>query len=1829
MKYTIYRGQQVVIAGIEPAGTVTERIMGEETASITFALTSKVEFHIGDKITFYGKDYFLSVEPVIVKNNSREFQYTLVFFSIKYVLSDIKLFFYDDADQLTLPDFSIMGTAEDCLTAVIANANRVSNGWKKGVVDDTEVKNVSFSDANCLEAISKIADEFKLEYWIDSDKSIHFTERKPVSGYSFEYGKAKGLKNITRSILEGGSLVTRLYVKGADKNLPKNYRGGQKNLRIDVPYLEENTEIYGIKEHTETFSDIYPKRVGTVTAVDAADPNRFTDAGLDFDLNAYNEYGTTVLLNGVAVKVIFQTGQLAGFRFELIEAGGFNSATKTFYLNPNKDEKDMQLPSALMRPAVGDTYILEDIMMPQAYVIQAESELKTKGQEYLSQNSKERFQYAVESDIIWFKHQNVNVQLGSTVHFKDLDFNLDDPIRVTGLQKDIQNPYSVKFDLSEVTAVSSIVTNYYEQQEQNTTIINSIKYNAELARRNYLFAREFHDNVFDGEGYFDMENIKPLSIETKMLSLGSRLQQFGLPGVNFQIQNNNALSNTAGKIAHQTINPTGIREWIIAANTVIGITPAFNYIYIKCQKAGNNANFVVTEAQIKVEADPDFYHFEVGYLSSVIDGYRKIKTTYGFAQLNPAELSIGRVADPTGNNYIDLLQDKIAIKAKVEFTSDSPAIEQIGNSITIGGRNLLTRSRGEFKPNLNVIDNYEYYNETVVYLEQGTQYILSGKTNGTFSNVHDGSVESDRCLIWLHNLDTSSHIVISDPNTGNKGTVFTWSYPSGDHRLRVNVYHPNYYNQVKAWNLKIERGNKATDWTPAPEDIEDQITDAEHSAVVANQLLADIANDDKLTPGEKQLLKKEYDLILSEKPQLQAQANTYGVSTTAYINAYNALVLYTNPLLLNLNTTVDIVGSVLRNTFNNYYAAKVNLLKAVTDQVRNNIDDVYDEMDRLGQELSAEIEDVNQSVNNLNNYVDGAFSDGIISAAEAVAIEKYINQLNTEQEDLQQKFDQIYNDTYLSGIPKAELSGALGTAIKGGSGYLGAHKHLINSIYQAIADSLTTPAEKADVDSKFVLYKNALMLLTTKFQAALSAIEQAKIDAIQIGGKNLLRNTNFKIGGGLNYWGLNQSPYFNIPPGGGMLYMECYAVNSGPYQIIQNIPSYTGSVTVSMELQFTSLDVNPGTDVLRFGLEGKAEKIIKHTTNGDWVKYTITGNVTAMTSFAFMVYTMQANEIIFSIRNIKVEYGNKATDWTPAPEDVQENINNAQSTANNAITLLTDIGSDNKLTASEKQTTQNEWNRIKSEYSNNLTVANGLLVSVTAYQSAYNALNIYLIPLLTDLTTTSEINGSIFRTMFKNYYDSNVAIITAIGNKQIENVQVGGRNFLKNSGNFRGSGWNGGFADNGGGYIIDSNKMYLGKPTLKTTLGGGVHHSDWLKLETGKEYTYSALIYGDSEIIGRGDAPLHYWAGYNNQSEGKIQIIRYDQNIEDNGWKLIYLTFKLIGNADSFKPFLYTGSPSNINVWIAYFKLERGNKATDWMPAIEDTAADITTANNNSANALAQAQNALNTAAAAAAVTSFMQTTVDGNVVSTGTLQVGDVNGANAMICGVTDQPNGESIRFAAGRNYANKYLSPFQVLDNGMLRFVNPISGKKAFELGFNQAVGKVVFNIYDDNGNKIIELGSQGIIFNNYISDSWNPVDYFLIPAAYTASNAAMSQYIHDNLKFTDYNDTPYGNYASITVNKTSNYWKYLAGRSYDSQNYVQYENFYYATDNNNNKPTPSVAKLADGWYTDIFQAKTEDTPGIIAQYNFSVNAFKVVNGQLNQVLSLTITGSHRMKP
>lgn len=122
-------------------------------------------------------------------------------------------------------------------------------------------------------------------------------------------------------------------------------------------------------------------------------------------------------------------------------------------------------------------------------------------------------------------------------------------------------------------------------------------------------------------------------------------------------------------------------------------------------------------------------------------------------------------------------------------------------------------------------------------------------------------------------------------------------------------------------------------------------------------------------------------------------------------------------------------------------------------------------------------DNANKSVTSLNSYVDGAFADGIITEAEAKAIEKYLNTVNTSKDSVTATYTKLYSNTYLDGAAKTGLKSAkdvLDSSISA----------LINSINTAIADGKTTASEKADVDKKFAAFNTAMSSFESAVETA-------------------------------------------------------------------------------------------------------------------------------------------------------------------------------------------------------------------------------------------------------------------------------------------------------------------------------------------------------------------------------------------------------------------------------------------------------------------------------------------------------------------------------------------------------------------------------------------------------------------------------------------------------------------------------------------------------------------------------------------------------------------------
>lgn len=1510
-------------------GTLKQSMLTDDAVELTVISKSVLDIKINDTLDIFGNTYRINSLPEVTIENRTSYVYKIQAQGLMYDLLRCKFFNADGEGFKTTTDFPLIGNLEVFLIAVRNNMRRFSPVWEVGTVVSTETKMITFGDDTCLSALQKICQEFKTDFWVKTDGNkikIHTGAFGATLPVNFEYGKGKGLYKLNRKNVNDNDVINRLYVNGGSDNIPAGYRAFSDNLKFsDAGYLEDAALIaeMGLKEGSIEFPEIYPKRTGTISAKGSS-KFKFIDASMDFDLNEKEADGVTTkyLIAGTSAKVHFNTGNLAGYEFE-IKKGGYNHTTKEFEIIPFTNTTGQKFPDETKEAfqfEVGDQYVLLDIVMPQTYITNAEAELLAKANEQFPLLKSAKVSYDLEVDPEYIKNLSTPLLIGDYVRVKDPALGIDKVIRIQAITRnfisgDKITPFNYKITLADAYEIS-----YGSQMIMDITDIKNVVSitnlgNINFSQLGYRTTEELKNLIFDTDGYFDAENIKPFSIETNMLTVGAQSQQLSCSVV-FMVNNAgnpNQIETKAGAIYSQTLNKT----WVISGSSQTLPDPAARYVYGKCSKTGTIGTIFFSQEQIKFDQEVNDYYFLIGILHSITEGVRVLSITIGSTTINGGLIRTGIISSLDGQTYFNLNIGEI--KGKITFTNDSPAFEQINSSIVIGGRNFAL----------------------------GTKTPKSAPVSWIIYPLSPEMTSGDYVLTYDYTAAAFNGIGISLGDVGGFDGTFehTENILAGVGKfsqkitfVRTDQTHLCIYvnAQTEIKNLKLEKGTKATDWSPAPEDVAAEIQTVQNYAETVNNLVSDIASDNKLTPTEKQQLKKEFDIIVAEKPQVEQQALNYGnliVSfRAAYNNAYLNLNTFVSPLLVNLNNTSDVDGVTLRSRFTTYYTAKVNLLKAITDLVNNNLNNIWVEVDALYATIDREVEDVRDSVNNLDTYVNSAFSDGIISQAEAVAIEKYKNQLNAEKADLENQYNQIIANQYLSGTPKTNLQNHWGT-------FNNDYNYLIISINDAIADGATTPAEKANVDAHFGYYRNSIGILAQRFQEATKAIETAMIEAVQVGSVNLWRNSRL------------------------------FALNPN--------------------------DVGLGTSVLR---TQEADHYYRATPDA--------GKAVSL----FGWYTVLEN-------NTEYVHGL----W----------VRNSGSTAVNILT----------------------------------------------YSHAGNP------------------NGQAFRSLQPNVWT-----------------------FIK------------------------------------------------------------------SELI-KGTGQGSY--------------------------------FLLISDT--------------ANVAIDYKKaiLVKGNKlGNDWTPAPEDIDVAIAGANGNAANALAQAQNAVNTAAAAAAVTSFMQTTVDGNVVSTGTLQVGDVNGANAMISGVTDKPNGESIRFAAGKTYAEKYLSPFQVLDNGIVRFVNPATGQKTFELGYNQNTGKVVFDIYNDIGVKVATIGPSGISFTGFVPESYEPTSFRKLNTGTFTSGAITAElepllsklFIQSSPPFTPYPPFDWAVYE-ILIQGNYNCFYYKAGRNFESAGNTQYEGFYVGENKFGSKVPNGIYAVPNRFSISIDEYGSDGYTWNTV-FNYATEVYLIQNGIITNSMIITIS-------
>lgn len=703
--------------------TLTSSLMGDDYISLKIVSSEWLSFAKGDKIVVGGNEYSIRATTTREIVSEGYYNYEPVFYGVMY---DLMKTIYRNCDKYGKSDkstFDLTYTIKEFVQVLIYNLERDYHGvWKfdEDNCPETEAKTIQFSGVNCLQALQTLCnkEQFNLEFQITQDngiRTIHigkFGKRiNPPSGADFfEWGKGNGLYNLKEQKIDDKAIITRLWVEGGTTNIRSDYRGYAERLQLpmqrmnqydhtlaDGTVVKANTEMIGIsdeskryienaelrdkigsEEDVKTYDNIYPKRTGKVTAIVADDICAFIDDTMDFDLNKKDDKGTMYLVDGVSAKITFTSGRLAGQQFELNAKGGYDDKTKKFKIIPFTDSRGLTIPSTETQDAykieVGNTYKITDIYLPEQYEKRAEEDLWYAGSDDFKDASQVKAQYALTFDRLYFlqslsRDTETSVfAVGDYVPVKDTRFGIEKTMRIQKITRNLLLEHDYQITLADSTAISIQTQTVLTVIDHENVINNNRLRDLNKARRGWRTTEDLRNMVYDTDGYFDTENIKPNSIDTNMLTVGAKSQQFVLSGCVLKANfggNPNMFVATAGILSHLTIDNDKIRSWQMnEASFELQSTGGY-YLFAKCSKSGENGVWYLTQEQLKFEHtnDPNNYYFQVGIISSLYsdDNFRDFQTTYGFTRINGNTITTGRIITSDGECYLDLDGNKFRI----------------------------------------------------------------------------------------------------------------------------------------------------------------------------------------------------------------------------------------------------------------------------------------------------------------------------------------------------------------------------------------------------------------------------------------------------------------------------------------------------------------------------------------------------------------------------------------------------------------------------------------------------------------------------------------------------------------------------------------------------------------------------------------------------------------------------------------------------------------------------------------------------------------------------------------------------------------------------------------------------------------------------------------------------------------------------------------------------------------------------------------------------------------------------------------------------------------
>ena len=725
---TLYNDDKEIKIEVKDESYSYEAIMEECSLTLYFDYPGYLEIPVGSWCDFYGKRYSLKRDSNFKKNGERNFEYTLI---LETGEADAMLWKVRHTVDRSIK-FSYTAKPHEHLRLLVENLNRRSTGWKVGDCIEGTEKVINYNHTYILDAFNQLAELYETEWQIIEEtvegkqiKTIHLrkVEYNKENPLKLSYGKGHGFKvGVGRT--SGDIPPEIILVETTDRNidystygskyllLPKNktlvYEGRTYKTDADgTCVMRADKELTTAKEDSLDCTAIYPSRVGTVSSVIEVNKENnffdFVDKDIPEELNFED-----CLIAGETMTVIFQTGMLTGKEFEVkyIHEAKDKKEARRFEIVPQEIDGITMPEPEVWRPKVGDTYAVFGMQLPKAYICNdstqtgASWEAFKEAAKYLYEHEDKAFIFTGTLDGIWAKKRWLEIGgkivLGGYVNFSDTQFHPEGSlIRMIGIKRFVNNPYSPEIELSNEPIGTSVSSDLNKIETNEVTVIEKHKDALQFTKRRFRDAKETMSMLEDALLNFS-GSVNPITVSTMQLLVGDESLQFRFVNsktnpvqVSHNITFNTStkiLNAPAGILQHLTLGISSLssshkadeyKYWDMAEyNSPALIDPEKKYyLYAKVGKENQAGTFLLSETAIKMEQITGYYHLLTGVLNSEYEGSRSFVQLYGFTEILPGRVTTERILSPDGDTYFDLVKSEIG--GNIQIKAGSSGLENL------------------------------------------------------------------------------------------------------------------------------------------------------------------------------------------------------------------------------------------------------------------------------------------------------------------------------------------------------------------------------------------------------------------------------------------------------------------------------------------------------------------------------------------------------------------------------------------------------------------------------------------------------------------------------------------------------------------------------------------------------------------------------------------------------------------------------------------------------------------------------------------------------------------------------------------------------------------------------------------------------------------------------------------------------------------------------------------------------------------------------------------------------------------------------------------------